>query len=290
MKGARPKTGKSFDALNTGLNVAKKKIPVLYLDTELTASYQKNRMVCINSGCPIWKFETGKFKHEKDLVKKVIDAGKELENTPFYYESISGMSHTEALALVRRWLVKHVGFNSEGKANDCLIIYDYMKLTSGASLTKVTPEYIVLGLMLTEMHNFAVKYDVPILGYVQLNRDGIDAEDTSVIAGSDRILWLCSSMSIFKNKDETDVDLGCGWDKGNKKLLVLETRHGSGLDGHNNYINLHASLKPMVAREEACGLIREGFTYSQVAVKNNVSNNQQKNQPRNPESNNGSSQ
>lgn len=266
VKGARPKTGKSFDALNSGINVALLGIPVLYLDTELTASYQKNRLISIHSGCPLYTFETGKFKKDKELVEKVIESGQVIKNMPFFYENISGMSHTEALALARRWLVKHVGFREDGKANDCLIIYDYMKLTSGASLTKVTPEYIVLGLMLTEMHNFSVKYDLPILGYVQLNRDGIDGQDTDVVAGSDRILWLCSSLSLLKNKDENDLSLGCGWEHGNKKLVVVETRHGSGLETFGDYINLKASLRPNVNKEEATGHITEGLLRSQVCT------------------------
>jgi replicative DNA helicase len=264
MKGARPKTGKSFDALNTGLNVAKRGIPVFYLDTELTQSYQRNRLICIESTCPLYDFETRRFKHSKNWVEAVVDASKRIDNIPFYYQSISGMSHTEALALVRRWLVKHVGFKEDGTANDCLVIYDYMKLTSGAGLTSVTPEFILLGLMLTECHNFAVKYNIPILGYVQLNRDGIDAEDTSVVAGSDRILWLCSSLSIFKNKTEDDANLGCGFEHGNKKLVVLETRHGSGLEVDGDYINLKCSLRPNINKTEACGLIKEGFRRSEV--------------------------
>jgi replicative DNA helicase len=268
VKGARPKTGKSFDALNSGLNVAKLGIPVLYLDTELTGSYQKNRLLCIESGCPLNLFETGKFKRDNTLVESVVESGKLIKNIPFFYENISGMGHTEALAMARRWLVKHVGFNSDGKANQCLIIYDYMKLTSGADLTKVTPEYIVLGLMLTEMHNFAVKYELPILGYVQLNRDGIDGDDTNIIAGSDRILWLCSSMSIIRNKDENDEAMGCGFDKGNKKLSILETRHGSGIEIQGDYINLWCSLRPNVAKDKACGHIREGLLRSQVASGN----------------------
>jgi replicative DNA helicase len=281
VKGARPKTGKSFDALNVGLNTAKINIPTLYLDSELTKLYQKNRMVCINSGCPLYSFETGKFKRDKALVQNVISASKEIENIPFFYESISGLSHTEILALVRRWIVKYVGFNEQGKANDCLVIYDYLKLTSGDSLTKVTPEYIVLGLMLTEMHNFSVKYDIPILAYVQLNREGIDGDDTSIVAGSDRILWLCSSLSVMRNKDDNDISMGCGFDKGNKRISVMETRHGSGLE-FGDYINIYASLRPNINKDQACGAMREGLLYSQVRT---VAHAEPKNRSDDPERN-----
>jgi replicative DNA helicase len=207
MLGARPKVGKSFISMNMAINLAKIGIPVLYLDTELTESYQKARLTCIESNCPIHLFETRKFQKYPDYVESLKEAGSRIKKWPFYYESIAGMSHTEALALVRRWLVKYVGFNEDGTAKDCVVLYDYMKLMSSDSLTKVTPEYIVLGLMLTDMHNFAVKYNIPIIGLVQLNREGIDSEDTNVIAGSDRILWLCSSLTLLKNKDENDKAL-----------------------------------------------------------------------------------
>lgn len=265
---ARSKQGKSWQALNMGRNVAKLGIPVLYLDTELTEEYQKDRLLSIVSGCPIRQLETGKFKYSQELTQKLKNAVQEIKNYKLFYESIAGMSHTEALALARRWLVKNVGFNEKGQANDCLIIYDYMKLTSASQLTRVTPEYIMLGLMLTDMHNFAVKYSVPFLGFVQTNREGIDNTDTSIIAGSDRILWLCSNMSVLRNKDETDIEMGSSWESGNKKLSVLETRHGAGLEYESDYINLHAMLKPRISEEHGTGFIREGLLHSQISQMN----------------------
>ncbi len=291
IKGARPKKGKSWDALNLGRNVASRGIPVLYLDTELTESYQRNRLLSIDSGCPINFIETRKFNKSKDYVGAVRESGHRIKKYPFTYKSISGMSHTEALAIARRWIVKEVGFNSDGKANDCVIVYDYMKLTSGDALTKVTPEYIVLGLMLTEMHNFAVKYDIPIAGYVQLNRDGIDGEETNVVAASDRVLWLASSLTLLKNKDQTDEDLGCGFQNGNKKLIVVETRQGSGLALDRDYINLHCSLRPRVEETEATGLMREGLKFSDVAkLTGEISGNSGENKPNNPRRDQGSGQ
>lgn len=292
--GARPKTGKTFMAMNIARNVAKRGIPVLYLDTEMTHDYQQSRMMSIDSGCPIGDFETGKFKYDKEIVDAVRNSVKSIEDMPLYYQSIAGMSHTEAMMLARRWIIKTVGLNDRGEANPCLIVYDYMKLTSSNGLTHHTPEYILLGLMLTEMHNFSVKFKIPIVGFVQLNRAGIDAEDASVIAGSDRIMWLASSFSILKNKDENDVCLGCGWEYGNKKLLVVETRHGSGLEQDGDYINLHCSLRPMVGRETANGLIREGFRFSDVvsntAVHTNVANGSGKASERPANANPGSRQ
>ena len=256
--------GKSWDAMNKAINISKNKVPTLYLDTELTIDYQKSRMICIESKCPIKMMETSQFNKDKGLIEKVRDSKKVLENLPLYYRSISGMNYTEAMSIIRQWIVKCVGFNEFGKANDCCIIYDYFKLTDGSGLSKATPEYILLGLMLTSLHDFAVKYEVPIIGYVQLNRDGIDGNDTGIVAGSDRILWLSSSMSFLKNKTDDDAQLGCGPEFGNKKLFIAACRHGSALSSESDYINLHASLNPYVDKSFANGFIKEGLIFSDV--------------------------
>lgn len=261
---ARPKASKSFLAMNNALFIARTGIPVLYLDTEMTYAQQKPRMLAIDSNCPLHSLETSKFKHTRNLVDKVVNSAKEINNMPLTYKSIAGMTHIEALAYARRWLVKCVGFNEQGLANDCVIVYDYLKLTGINELSKVTAEYIALGIMMADMHNFAVKHQLPVLAFVQLNREGIDSDDSSIIAGSDRILWLCSNMSVLRNKNENDVELGCGFEFGNKKLSIMETRYGSGFENENDYLNLLAKLRPRVTEFEGTGRITEGNLYSQV--------------------------
>lgn len=267
---SRPKVGKSFLGMNMAMNSASRGVPTLVIDTELTEDYQMDRMVCINSSCPISLYETGKFRLNPTHVENVRAAAENLSNLPLYYESTAGMTFAQMMAAIKLFLVKKVGFDRHGKAQPCMIVYDYIKLTSGAGLNNHTPEYLLLGLMVTELHNFAVKYGVPIVVFCQTNRDGIDVENTSIISGSDRILWLCSSMSIFKNKSETDEASGCGWAYGNKKLIVLETRQGAGMPTENDYINLHASLRPGFDESRACGMVREGLFASSVQVTNNV--------------------
>jgi hypothetical protein len=98
-------------------------------------------------------------------------------------------------------------------------------------------EYQVLGFMMTSLHNFAVRYQVPIVAFIQLNRDGITKESTDTASGSDRIIWLCSNFSIFKRKSDEEIAED-GPNNGNRKLLPLVSRHGGGLDD-NDYINCY---------------------------------------------------
>ena len=87
-------------------------------------------------------------------------------------------------------------------------------------------EYQVLGFQITQLHNFMVKYDVPCLSFVQLNRDGITKESTDVVSGSDRLIWLCTSFSIFKMKSEEEIAEDKIEKRKNRKLvscLLLDT-------------------------------------------------------------------
>lgn len=97
-------------------------------------------------------------------------------------------------------------------------------------------EFQELGFLMTSLHNFAVKYDVPVLAFIQLNRDGINREETDVIAGSDRVLWLTTNFTIFKTKSDEEMARD-GVNGGNRKLVVLKARHGVG-GGQTAYISV----------------------------------------------------
>lgn len=266
--GARAKRGKSWLSLNQARNIALQGIPVLYLDTELTKEYQQDRLISIDSGCPITLLETNQFRQDNNLMQAVMESAKRQKELPISYECVGGQSIQEILTKARHWLVKKVGFNQDGTAKPCSIFFDYLKLMNAEGVAKHTPEYMLLGFMITELHNFAVKYRLPIVTMIQLNRDGIDSDASNVIAGSDRILWLCSSFTILKDKDENDISMGCGWNLGNKKMIIVDTRQGPGMEVYGDYVNVHASMRPNVAKENATGLMTEGFLFSQTVNTN----------------------
>src|SRR5690606_11364829 len=143
-----------------------------------------------------------------------------LSNLPIYFKSIAGIPFEDQLSVARRWLMKEVGLREDGTANDCLIIYDYIKLMDSKELSKNMAEYQSLGFIMTGWHNFAVRYDVPIFMLAQASREGIENEGTDVIAGSDRIGWLCSSATLFKPKSPEEIESD-GPEHGNMKLVVL---------------------------------------------------------------------
>ena len=142
--------------------------------------------------------------------------------------------------------------DENGNINDCVIIYDYLKLMTSNSINNNLAEFQVLGFQITSLHNFCVENDIPCLSFVQLNRDGITKETTDVVSGSDRLVWLCTSFSIFKDKTEEER-ITDGLQCGNKKLIPVVSRHGPGIED-DGYICLQMDGK--YARIRELGTIR----------------------------------
>lgn len=261
---ARPKTGKTLLSDNMGFYIANTlKIPVLNMDTEMTKEDHIHRLLAMSTEIEIQKIETGKFAESPNLKKKIYDSVENISQIPLYHKSIAGKPFEEQLAIMRRWIVKEVGLNADGRAKDCVIFYDYLKLMDTQGMTQDLKEYQVLGFMMTSLHNFACKYGIPIVAFIQLNRDGITKESTDTASGSDRIIWLCSNFSIFKRKTDEEIAED-GPDNGNRKLVPLISRHGGGLDD-NDYINCHM--------KGWCAKITEGHTRLEITSGINSKNN-----------------
>lgn len=261
---ARPKTGKSCLADNVALHVAKThKIPVLMLDTEMSKQDHLNRILANMSEIEINEIASGRFFDDDELHDKVVQSSSIIKELPYDYISIAGRPFEETLSIAKRWLIKKVGYDEDGNLNDCLIIYDYLKLMSSNSINNNLAEFQVLGFQITALHNFCVENDCPCLSFVQLNRDGITKESTDVVSGSDRLVWLCTSFSIFKDKTEEER-MTDGVRSGNKKLIPVVSRHGPGIDDEG-YICLQ--MDGQYARIRELGTIR--------SMKKNDSNNEQ---------------
>ena len=250
---ARPKVGKSVFADNVALNVSSSGVPVLVLDTEMSKEDHLNRLIANISGVPINEVATGKFADDEVKNDKVEKAVEKLSSIPYSYVSVAGKPFEQILNIIKRWIVQEVKTDETGKTNDCVIIYDYLKLMSSESINNNLQEYQALGFQITSLHNLCVKLDIPCLSFVQLNRDGITKESTDAVSGSDRLIWLCTSFTIFKSKSAEELAED-GPEAGNRKLVPIVARHGGGLDD-GDYINMnmvgsHAKLIELQTRNE----------------------------------------
>lgn len=253
--GARNKVGKSTWGINAAKHVALNLgYHILNADTEMHKEDHIVKMLAIISGVNIDDIENGKFDQDPHKKKKVLEAKEKIKTFNKRYKRIdvAGKGIDEIISIMRRWVRKSVGYDG-AISNNCLIIFDYLKIMDANEMRSAN-EYQLLGLHMTALHNFAKQANVPILCFSQLNRDGITNTHSGVIAGSDRITWFCSSFCVFKKKSQDEID---EFPKtGNCKLVPLDIRYGPGLDGEKDYINFNFQRK--------CARITEGKTYSQV--------------------------
>lgn len=213
-----------------------KNIPTLYLDTEMQKEDQLYRMLASMTKINIRKIEKGMFTQNKEEYKKILEASKTIKDIPFYHKNISGKDFPYVLSITKRWIHKNVGFNPDGSTKPHLIIYDYFKLMDQDSL-KVASEHQLMGFQIAALHDFCIKYNTPVLSFVQLNRDGIAKEGTDVISQSDRLGWNAVSISLFRRKTSDEIAAD-GIENGNARLLPLEGRYMDRLDD-GDYINMH---------------------------------------------------
>lgn len=243
---ARPKTGKSVFADMAAVNIAKKQIPVLMLDTEMSKEDHNHRILACLSGVEINDIATGKFANDQDKKDAVLKAALEIQNLPYHYISIAGKSFPSIMNIIKRWVTHVVGKDENGNTNECVVIFDYLKLMSSDGINSSMQEYQLLGFQITSLHNLCVKLDIPCLAFVQLNRDGINKESTDAVSGSDRLIWLCTSFTIFKNKSQEEISED-GVRNGNRKLVPIVCRHGGGLfDGDYINIAMHGEIAKLV--------------------------------------------
>lgn len=228
--GARPKTGKSTLAIGAGLHIAGVlNIPVLYIDTEMNKEEQQNRIIANDAGIDVKLIETGNFSLYEDYCYKTADSITKLEKIPFHHKWCGGKPFEEITAIMRRWIYHVVGFDNEGKTNPHIVIYDYFKLMNEDGLDKVQ-EYQKIGFQVSYLSDFCKKYQTPCLSFVQLNRDGVTKDTSDIISQSDRLLWLCTSCSVFKRLNKDEIMENGGSKFGNRRMFLLEGRFGEPLE------------------------------------------------------------
>lgn len=253
--GARLKVGKTILAdkfcshISGSLN-----IPVLNIDSEMDRHQHWSRLLASPTEIPMEEIETGKFAQSKAKRKKIDDAVIHLKSIPYSYICVAGMAFEEILSNIRRWLYKDVG-KENGNTKDCVVVYDYIKLMTATGISNSMAEYQLLGFQMSALTNFAIKYDIPILAFTQLNRSGINEESTAAVSQSDRLAWFAANFSIFKKKEKEEIehdDPINGQTYGNRKLIPIVCRHGGGLED-GDYINV--KLTGNIAKVEE-GLLR----------------------------------
>ena len=248
---ARKKEGKSILADNVAYFIASNGIPVLLLDTEMQKKEHQERLLAHITKIDINVIAHAEFTKDAVKVEKLRAAGQEIKDVPYTYAKVVGKKFGEVLAIIRRWLLQEVGYDAEGRLNDCVVIYDYFKITNVDEVGGDLKENQVLGFQMSALKDFCSEYDFPVMTFVQANREGITMEDSRIVASSDRIMDTATSLVIYKAKTQEEINEDGGVRFGNKKLVGVMFRHGPGLE--NDYVNMqfvgeHATLTELGTR------------------------------------------
>jgi replicative DNA helicase len=220
---------------------------VLILDTEMSPQEMKFRMVAAMSKVSVWHLETGNWRKNPDMIEKVRSALKVLKEKEYSFMHVGNKSTDQVCSLIRRW---HL--NKVGRANKCIIVYDYLKLT-GDKVGNNWAEHQVLGEKVDKLKKISEECNAALLTAIQMNRSGENFNrnsgsvvyDSSAIAQSDRLQWFASFVGLFCRKTLDEIAMDNVYDDngvllhdfGTHKLVPLKTRfQGKDAAGHHDII------------------------------------------------------
>jgi len=241
---SRPGEGKTTWLADVCFKTAKyNKVKALYLDTEMTTKEIRFRMAAAISGVPSWYLETGQWRKNENFHQRVKAAESKLkEDNDFYHMHVSNKSIDQICSLIKRWY-----YNEVGRGNQCLVVYDYVKLT-GEKVGQNWAEYQAIGEKINRLKEVAEEVNSPMLTAMQLNRsaEGTNRVDnSSAISLSDRLQWFAAFVGIFRQKDEDELILDNEYDDngnitrdfGTHKLIPVKSRfQGKDAMGHADYL------------------------------------------------------
>jgi replicative DNA helicase len=232
---SRPKHGKStiLSHLATRMSVMNN-CPALILDTEMTTVDVQFRIASSATGISVWHLETGMWKKDEEMVKKFNENKDKLKlaQEKVKHMTVAGKPIEEICSIIRRWYYSEVG-----RGNDCVVVYDYIKLTGEKDFNK--KEYELIGEKVNSLKELTLELDIPLLTACQLNRSAESGnDDSSAIAQSDRLQWFASFVAIFRRKTPEEISQE-GPEFGTHKLIPLATRfQGREAQGHHDLVRV----------------------------------------------------
>ena len=225
---AEAKQGKSMMLLNCAVDLLKKDIAVLYLDSELNSRMFTCRLISHLSGIEFNRLKAGRYtEEEKKRISNIISWLKTRKFTHLYIPMFDAQSIYTAVKKV-----KHT------QGLDVLIV-DYFK---GKGEGDAFESYQELGRFVDMVKN-------QICG--EMNIAGIgaaQATSTGKVADSAKIGRNASTIALIQDKSPEEIETD-GVECGNKKLRICLNRNGAQMSP-DEYIDLQFNGN-LISYEEA---------------------------------------
>jgi len=241
---SRPGVGKSTFINDLCLKTAEiNNIKTLILDTEMSLEEVSWRAAAARSGVAQWYLETGQWRKNPEMIKKIRDAhakNKAISEKDFVFHYHIGNKNLDQIcSIVRRWKYKNI------KAGEPFIIgYDYLKMTMGDHVSKNWAEYQEIGTKVDKLKRLSEELNAVVFTAIQLNRGGESfnkksssvTDDATSISMSDRLQWVASFVALFRRKTVDEIVLD-GENFGTHKLIPVKTRfQGKDAAGHHDLV------------------------------------------------------
>jgi len=167
-----------------------KNIKVLVLDTELETYRVRTRKSAALSQVNEYFIKTGKWQRNSEMadkIRKSFDTMKHRQGKVFH-QYVANVPIDQVCSIVRRWRATQTDPDDE-----CLIIYDYLKITD-EKINDAQKEFQVLGNKCDTLKHLMSEVGASGLAAIQTNasRD---------VAASQRIKWFASNVLLFYRKD-----------------------------------------------------------------------------------------
>jgi replicative DNA helicase len=235
---SRAKSGKSTFLNHVASEMSKMhKMPVLYLDTEMSTEETQFRAIAAKTGVPLWYVETGNWRKNPEYVKKIRGVLKDVNGFKVHHRYVGNKSLDEIKSICRRWRLKYAG-----RDGNCMIVFDYIKAVE--KLTGSQQEYQLMGDKVDALKQLAQELNCPIITAVQNNRSGITTgrtaseiqDDEASVGISDRITWYATTVHILRRRVEEEIVLDTR-ESGTHKLIELVARfQGRDAAGHQDLV------------------------------------------------------
>jgi len=194
------------------------RVPVLYIDTEMTTGEVQTRQLSLISGIPERIIINGLYINDKRQTEAVYYALEIMEMLPYIHKYMPGYRIDDVKSMVRKYKVKEdIG----------AFFFDYIKMVD---LTKNLNESQMLGIITSSLKDLAGSLQIPCITAVQLKRDSHDKSKvgSDAVGDSDKILRYCNLLMSLTSKNKREIDSD-GVDCGTHRLQILDNRSGSDL-------------------------------------------------------------
>jgi replicative DNA helicase len=223
---ARSKTGKSVTLLNWAIQMGiHDKMPILFIDTEMSSREQEDRILSNLSGVPqseivsgiyVLDTENGKGSYKIEQLNKAKQMMRDGNLHHIYMPSFTLEKLTNQ---VRKFQMQY---------GIVALFFDYLKFpASMVTSLKQAAEWQMLGFLASGLKDLAGVMKIPVYSAVQENRTAVDSDQKGAgsIGGSDRILQLATKLMFLYNKDPEKI-AKYGMQNGNQELYVAFQRNG----------------------------------------------------------------